>query len=150
MKVLFLLLIMAGSVTALGRSQSQNFSKHKGFMVFLNWYFMEPPPFLVKKHFRNTMTKGPWKEFEGSYGAFDKVKIGVCRGKIVQVAASTNKMPGGIKAFLDTWLNPLIKEKLSSHQDMPLRSEMKLVDQRHKSFCQRYATQSRTLSKSHM
>ena len=121
------------------KTSSQHFSKHKGFMVFLNWYFNQPPPYLVTNHFKKTIQKGPWKIYKGKYGGFQNVEIGVCRGKIVEVRATTKALPGGIKKFTDTWLNPKVKEMLSEAQDTSKNSQLVIKDPSKKAFCQAYA-----------
>ena len=93
------------------------FRRHKGFMVFLNWHFLQEAPMLVTKHFKRVASKGPWHLYRGHYGGFDQVDVGVCQGKITEVRAKSKPLPGGIGKFLETWLEPRLLKLVVSNSD---------------------------------
>ena len=122
MKILFVCLLLT---TTLGLNlnageafnPTEAYSKHKGFMVFLNWYFLQPAPMIVTKHFKKIKSLGALTHYRGRYGAFHQVDISVCNQKITEVLARTKSLPRGINVFLKTWLEDRLYQKIIIKQD---------------------------------
>lgn len=109
-------------------NQTQALSKHKGFMVFLNWYYNEEAPYLVTKHFRKVLQKGEWQVYHGAYGAFHNVEVGVCQGRITEVLAVSKPVAGGMDPFLKTWLEDRLYSKVAMKRDTDEESAFRIAD----------------------
>lgn len=120
--ILAFLAFLAEPLMAVTPSSSQLFARHKGFMVFLNWHFQQKAPMIVTKHFKKVSTEGQWQQYQGHYGAFDHIQIGLCQGKITDVLAITTAMPGGIDGFLKIWLEDRLYKMVKTTSDQPNQS----------------------------
>lgn len=135
--------------SALAKTTSKAHAAHKGFMVFLNWHFLQPAPMIITEHFKKIEDRGPWQRYQGTYGAFDDIEVGVCQGKLTSVRAKTQKIQGGMEAFVSTWLEERLLEKITQKKDSQNSSEFSLVDARAEAACSTLAQKSSRSSRSY-
>ena len=112
------------------------YKNHKGFMVFLNWYFGQPAPMIITKHFRKLKSEGAFSHYRGKYGAFHTVDVTVCEDKIMEVFARTKKLPRGISPLLKSWLEERLYKRLVRTKDEDNESSFFMAAKNLSSRCQ--------------
>lgn len=133
---MFLIVLLSfQGVQAQPINPTKEFARHKGFMVFINWYYLQDAPMIITKHFRQTMNQGPLKRYKGSYGAFHNIDVTVCRNKITEILAKTRPMAGGIDSFLKTWLEGRLYQNIDYKQDNASESVFLMTDPAANSGC---------------